>query len=171
MDDWWFGSWEAIGWGVLSAVLVYAAIIALTRLAGLRSLASMSAYDMAMTVAIGSTLATAMSTPSPQIVHTLATLATLYGGQIAIARFRMVGRAATRMIDNEPLLLVRDGEMLRDNMAAARITPEDLRGQLRQKGQTSMDGIAAVILETTGTMSVLSETPSADMMEGVRLTA
>ncbi|MEM7566108.1 MAG: YetF domain-containing protein [Pseudomonadota bacterium] len=170
-EDWLLGSWSAVGWGVVSAVVIYAAIIALTRLAGLRSLASMSAYDMAMTVAIGSTLASAVASPSPQIVHTLITLAVLFAAQIVVARLRLSGKMAARLIDNEPLLLVEDGRMLEANMAAARVTADDLRGQLRQKGVARLDGLAAVVLETTGGISVLEEPPSADMLQGVRRSA
>lgn len=168
-SDWLFGSWEAIGLGVLSAIVVYAAIIGFTRLAGLRSLASMSAYDMAMTVAIGSTLASAMASPSPQIVHTLFTLAVLFGAQIVIARLRMAG--AAKVIDNEPLLLVEGGRMLEANMAAARVTADDLRGQLRQGGVTDLAEVAAVVLETTGGMSIFKSAPEPHMMEGVRRSA
>ncbi len=170
-EGWLFGSWEAVAWGIVSAIIVYAAIIALTRLAGLRSLASMSAYDMAMTVAIGSTLASAVASPNPAIVHTLITLAVLFGAQIAVARLRLSGKAVARMIDNEPLLLVENGRMLEANLAAARVTPDDLRGQLRQQGVASLEGLAAVVLETTGGISVLTEAPSPEMMQGVRRSA
>lgn len=45
-------SWQIVGVIVVSTVLVYLAVIALTRLAGPRSLAKMSSFDFAATVAI-----------------------------------------------------------------------------------------------------------------------
>jgi uncharacterized membrane protein YcaP (DUF421 family) len=45
-------SWHTVGVIVVSTVLVYLAVIALTRLAGPRSLAKMSSFDFAAIVAI-----------------------------------------------------------------------------------------------------------------------
>ena len=49
--------WERLAVVVISGPLVYVSVIALTRLAGVRSLAKMSSFDFAATVAVGSTVA------------------------------------------------------------------------------------------------------------------
>lgn len=133
-------SWATIGTIVVSALLVYAAVIVLTRLAGLRSLAKMSSFDFAATVAVGSTVAS-----------------TALG-------------SAPLMSGVEPMLLMAGGEALEDNLRHARVSREELWAQLRLAGVHRRDQVHAVILETTGDMSVLQGDGPFDreLLQGVR---
>ena len=60
MSAWFTTSWAALGAIAISAVAVYAAILVYTRIAGLRSFAKMSSFDFAMTVAVGSMVASSI---------------------------------------------------------------------------------------------------------------
>ena len=57
MEKWLAPSWTDVGMSLLSWVVIYVTIFALTRIAGLRSFSAMSAADFAMTFAVGSLLA------------------------------------------------------------------------------------------------------------------
>ena len=161
-------SWATIGTIVVSAVLVYAAVILLTRLAGLRSLAKMSSFDFAATVAVGSTVASTALGSTP-LVNGVVALAMLYGLQYLIATLRRkdVFRGA---IDNEPMLLMAGGEILEGNLRHARVSREELWSQLRLAGVVQRRQVRAVILETTGDMSILTGDDPFDpeLLQGVR---
>lgn len=163
--------WSTIGAIVLSAVAVYGAVIALTRLAGVRSLAKMSSFDYAATVAVGSTVASTALGSSP-LVNGLVAFAMLFGMQYAVAllRRRNVFRG---LVDNQPLLLMSDGEVLEDNLRAARVSRAELWAQLRQAGVHRRADVRAVVMETTGDMSVIRADAPVDeeLLEGVRLKA
>jgi uncharacterized membrane protein YcaP (DUF421 family) len=138
---------------VISGVLIYAAVILATRIVGLRSFSKMSAFDFGMTVAIGSLIATVV-TGNAGLVAGLAGVATLYGAQFTLSWLRrrtdVVG-----FIDNRPLLLMNGPQVLDDHLDHARITREDLRGRLRQANVLDLSEVRAVVLETTGDISVL----------------
>jgi purine-cytosine permease-like protein len=55
-----FDSWSAIGKTAVIGVLAYAALVATLRISGKRTLSKMSAFDLVVTVALGSTLSTIM---------------------------------------------------------------------------------------------------------------
>ena len=146
-------SWATMGTIVVSAVLVYAAVIVLTRLAGLRSLAKMSSFDFAATVAVGSTVASTALGSTP-LANGLVALAMLYGLQYLVATLRR-RKAFHGAVDNEPMLLMARGEILEGNLRHSRISREELWAQLRLAGVHRREQVHAVVLETTGDMSVL----------------
>ena len=161
-------SWETIGTIVVSAVLVYAAVIVLTRLAGLRSLAKMSSFDFAATVAVGSTVASTALGSTP-LVNGVVALSMLYGLQYLIATLRRKN-AFRGAIDNEPMLLMAGSEVIEGNLRHARVSREELWSQLRLAGVFHCEQVRAVILETTGDMSILTGDRPFDplLLQGVR---
>ena len=153
---------------VVAGVLVYAAVIAASRLVGLRSFAKMSAFDFAMTVAIGSIIAGTATGATPLAAGTTA-VAVLFAAQYVVARLRRT-TAAARVVDNSPLLLMYRGRLLDDHLARARLSREDLRATLRAANVLRPEQVAAVVFETTGDISVLTGDGPVDpwLLEGVR---
>lgn len=145
---------------IISTMAVYAAVITYTRIAGLRSFSKMSGFDFTMTIAVGSLMA-AISVAQVSLLEGLVALATLYILQVSVAIFRRKQRFK-QAVDNTPTLLVRDGQILWDNMKSARITKDDLFSKLREANVTTMKSVRAVVLETTGDVSVLHGADSLD---------
>jgi uncharacterized membrane protein YcaP (DUF421 family) len=152
----------------LAALGIYLAVIAATRLSGLRSFTKMSAFDFAMTVAIGSLIATAASGQAP-LAAVAVGVATLYAAQfvVALARRHSLLHGA---VDNSPLLLMDADRILEANLAAARLTLDDLHGKLREANVLHYGQVRAVVLETTGEVSVLHGDAALDpaLLRGVR---
>lgn len=155
MADRWLGTTvEEAALVVFSAVAIYLAVLSYTRIAGLRSFAKMSSFDFAMTVAIGSIMATVATGPSATLANGLVALAVLYVLQVLIG-FARRRRKLAHAIDNRPLLLLHDGRPIPEALAHVRMTSDDLQAKLRASGVASLSGAAAVVLETTGDVSVI----------------
>lgn len=174
--DWsaWLGmAWQEAVMVLVSVAVLYAAVIGLTRLMGLRSFAKMSAFDFATTVAIGSLFGTAIATRDPSVAVALVAFAGLYAGQKTMALVRKRVPDAQKLIDNEPLLLMDGPEILHENLRRANVTEDDLRAKLREANVLRWDQVRAVVLETTGQISVLhSDDPDTrlepELLERVR---
>lgn len=168
--DWITTSWTDLGWSLLTSVIMYAALIAYTRLIGLRSFAKMSAPDFAMTIALGSLLATAVSAPGPALLLALPLMLFLFGLQWFAGWLRL--RGGDVIIDNEPLLLMAGSEIIHEHLEKAEVTLADLRGKLREANVLRYEQVAAVVLEATGDISVLhhdgDDALDPDLLEGVR---
>ncbi|MDY7101031.1 MAG: DUF421 domain-containing protein [Actinomycetota bacterium] len=169
LEQWLGSSWSEVGLVVASTAAVFVAVIAYTRVVGLRSFSKMSSFDFAMTVAVGSIIATTAVTSSATLVNALIGLAVLYVLQIAIgvARVRFGAGAA---VDNSPLLLMDGSKVLEDNLRSARLTHDDLAAKLREAGVARPEQVLAVVFETTGDVSVISgEGPlDRELLAGVR---
>ena len=71
----------------------------------------------------------------------------------------MRSSAFRSLIKSEPSLLLHRGRYLEGAMKAERITREEILAALRASGAADVSRIAAVVLETDGTLSVI---PDAD---------
>lgn len=139
--------------GALAALAIYVAVIVATRIAGLRSFSKMSSFDFAMTVAIGSLIATAASGQG-SLATVLIGMVVLYASQFLVARLRRQGLLGGA-VDNTPLLLMDGDRILHDNLARAGITLDDLHGKLRESNVLEYGQVRAAVFETTGDVSVL----------------
>jgi uncharacterized membrane protein YcaP (DUF421 family) len=161
-------SWTSLAVVVIGGLAAYATVIALTRLAGVRALAKMSSFDFAATVAIGSLLASVLVGSAP-LAAALLGLAVLYGMQYLVATLRR-RNLLLGLVDNAPILLMAGPEVLEGNLRHARVSREELWAQLRLAGVHRRDQVAAVVMETTGDISVLraGEPFDAELLAGVR---
>lgn len=176
MDDaavWLGASWGEIIWVVLGALGIYATVILFTRATGLRTFAKMSSFDFAATVAVGSSIATVMLTKSVPLARGIVALATLYAAQWTLATLRRRGHLVERAVDNSPLLLMAGPEIIHDHLDHGRVSHSDLIAKLREANVTDPRQVRAVVLESTGDISVLHgaiDGPGIDpgLLEGVR---
>lgn len=175
MFDWsWIEtSWSALLMVFITAVLTYLALIVYTRLAGLRSFSKLSSFDFAITVSIGSIIAGTVLAPDPPLLQALFALASIYALQMLLAVLRVHWRSVGQAIDNAPLLIMDGPRMLHDNMKKAQVTENDLWAKLREANVLDLAQVRAVIVESTGDISVLhgpsdGESLDAKLLTGVR---
>jgi uncharacterized membrane protein YcaP (DUF421 family) len=167
-ESWLFTSWSTVGWIVLSGALMLPIVVALIRLTGLRSLAKMSSFDFAVTVAIGSILGSVVASSSSIADGALA-IGSLLAVQWVIAQFRRRS-FGSQLVDNTPILLIRDGAFIDEALTTARVTRSDVYAKLRESNVHRMDDVIAVVLETTGDISVVHGTGplDAELYDNVR---
>jgi len=167
--NWITTSFEVVPAVLVSAVGIYVGVILLTRVAGLRSFSKLSSFDFAMTVAIGSLVATTIVSADPPLLQALVGLACLYGLQMGVAIVRRESPRVARMVDNRPLLLMDGSRLIQENLRLARVTEEDLRAKLREANVLALDQVRAVVMETTGDVSVLHGAADGPRLEPVLL--
>ncbi len=154
--DWFIGFPASLVFVVLSTAGMYLTVLGLARWSGVRSFAQMSTFDVAVTIAIGSLLASSILSKEPPLLQGMVAAASLYGLQLFVSRLRCASERWRRTVDNGPILLMGPGgEMLRENMRVARITEDDLRCQLRKANVIDPARIEAVVMEGTGNVHVL----------------
>ena len=139
---------------VVSVVAIYLLTVASSRIAGARSLAALTTFDFVVNVAIGATVGSVAVTRTVSILDGVAAILMLFGLQLAFSYLRLRTRLR-RLADNEPLLLMLHGEVLRKNLVRARVTEEDVRAALRSQNVHAYGQVDAVVLEATGSLSVL----------------
>lgn len=139
---------------ILSTIGIYVALIFLTRISGVRSFSKLSSFDFAITVAIGSLLASTIISKDPPLLLAIVALSSLFAIQMLVASLRN-NNFVSKLVNNKPLLLMKGDVMLTRNMRKGQVSQPDLLAKLREANVLKVDQIQAVIMETTGDISVL----------------
>ena len=154
-EKWFAIEWQQVLGISLSALGLYGGLIVFTRLMGLRSFSKLSSYDFAMTVAIGSILASTILSDSPSLAQGLVAVAVLFLIQGTISVIRRKSKPLKSLIDNQAIILMAHGEYFCDNLKEANLTKSDVQEVLRRNVLKAKSEVFAVIMETTGDMSVI----------------
>jgi len=115
----------------------------------------MRCFDLAITITIGSILASVILWQKPALLEGAVALGVLFGLQFVVGTLRKRIPGVTALVDNTPLLLMDGTEVLSDNLRRANVTETDLRAELRAANVTQMEQVRAVVMESTGDVSVL----------------
>ena len=156
---------DALTKGVLLSTLGLIWVLLLVRIVGLRSFSKMTNFDFVMTVAMGSLLAgTAQTDKWMNLAQILTAMTSLFAVQFYISRMRQRSDTFDKMLQNTPVLLMHNGTILHAALQAARVTESDLMAKLREANAINLSAVRAVVLETTGDISVLHGLDADDVL-------
>jgi uncharacterized membrane protein YcaP (DUF421 family) len=164
---------DALLRGLVLTVIGLLWVVLVVRVVGLRTFSKMTALDFIVTLATGSLLATAASASRwPAFVEALLAIGVLLASQVVLARARRSSDLVERIIENEPLLLMQDGEFIDAALRESRVSRSDVIAKLREANALQLKDVRAVVLETTGDITVLhGDLVDSVLLEGVRRVA
>lgn len=156
-----FDSWQSLAHTAVSGVLAYALVVVLLRTSGKRTLSKLNAFDLVVTVALGSTLASVMTSDQLPLVNGLLALTLLIALQFIVAWLIARWRWLRGIIKSEPTLLFYGGEFIDSAIRKARLNRDEILSIVRSSGSGDLAEVQAVVLETDGSFSVIpmSENP------------
>lgn len=171
MSSWLFDSWYTVAWTVGSVFCIFSLMIVVVRVAGLRTFAKMSSIDFATTIAIGSILASVVMNKNASLTQGVAALVAIVVFQQIFAGLKVRSDDIENLLENNPTLLMRGSMFLYGNMQKTGVSRSDLIAKLREANVLRLDQVKAVVLETTGDISVLHAEDDGDLedvlLEGV----
>lgn len=152
----WFDNWSDMLRVLLVGAAAYVWVVLVLRVTGKRTLAKLNAFDLVVTVALGSTLATILLSADVSFAEGALAVALLAGLQMAVAAVTSWLPNGRSFVTARPTLLLLDGEPRPDALRDQRVTEAELRQAVRASGTGDLSKVAAVVLESDGTMSVIS---------------
>lgn len=155
-----FDSWQGLARVLAVGALAYVGLVVILRISGKRTLSKLNAFDLVVTVALGSTLATVLLNKSVALVEGVVALGWLVLMQFLITWSSVRSATFQRIIKAEPSLLVHQGRYNTAMLVRERITREEIEAAVRASGVADVKSVAAVVLETDGTLSILQQADS-----------
>lgn len=150
-----FESWESLIRVVFVGSAAYVMLIVMLRVSGKRTLSKMNAFDLVVTVALGSTLATVLLDRNVPLADGVLALGLLICLQYVITWLSIRSTGFQKFIKSEPTLLVRDGQYLDAAMRQQRVTEAEIEAAMREHGISNLDAVANIVLETDGSLSIV----------------
>lgn len=155
MSSMFFNDWTSLLRILIVGALAYVALVTCLRISGKRTLSKMNAFDLVVTVALGSTLATIILDRNITLSEGVVALLLLIGLQFIVAWLSTRSNGFQALIKSQPRMLLYDGQVLHDALRHERLTVEELEAAARASGQDDIKAVKAIILETDGTLSVI----------------
>ena len=129
-----FSGWESLARTLVVGLLAYTVLIVFLRISGNRTLSKMNAFDLIVTVALGSTLATVLLSKDVALAEGALALGLLISLQFIITWLSVRVSWVKRLVTGEPILLLYDGELLQASLRKARVTQDEVRSAGRRSG-------------------------------------
>lgn len=150
-----FDSWSDIIRTLVIGVMSYFLLIVLLRISGKRTLSKMNAFDLVVTVALGSVMATILLSKEVSLAEGITAFGTLIGLQYVVAWLSVRSKAFRELVKGTPKLLYYRGTVMEKELQRERVAQDELYAAIRAQGIADMDAVEAVVLETDGTFTVL----------------
>ena len=155
MENWIYASFPILIKVILSILVIFTVMIIIVRVSGLRTFAKMSSFDFASTIAVGSILASVIINTEQSLFKGAVALAGIIAFQTLFALVVRKSDFFKNFATNNPLLLMQDGKIIYENLSKANVGKGDLIAKLREANVLDYSEVKAVVLESTGDMSVL----------------
>jgi len=149
------GPLPLVGRTALVGVLAYVSLVLMLRISGKRTLSKLNAFDLVVTVALGSCLATILLSKDTSLLQGITCYLVLLGMQFVVAWATSRSQRVHRLVSSSPSLVFYAGVPLPEALREQRLTVDAVRSAIRTAGIVDPDEVAAVVLESDGKLSVL----------------
>jgi uncharacterized membrane protein YcaP (DUF421 family) len=158
-----FDGWESIARVAVLAAATYFILVAALRIIGEQALAKMSAYDVVVTVALGSLLVSIPLSTGVTLADGIAAIATVLLLQEATRLLVKRTPKAKKIVKERPHLVLWEGQLLPERMSEVNVTEEEVWAAVRSGGLGSISKAQAVVLESDGEWSVIPREKAGDL--------
>jgi uncharacterized membrane protein YcaP (DUF421 family) len=150
---------------ILRGTIMYLGMFALLRVFR-RQAGSVGIADLLVIVVIADAAQNGMAGESKSITEALLLITTIVLWDWLFDWLGFRSPFWERILLPHPLLLVKDGRIIRSNLEKEMITEDDLLAQLREQGVDDISKVKESYLESNGHFSVLTETPDRRKQKG-----
>ncbi|BAU50258.1 membrane protein [Sulfurifustis variabilis] len=141
---------------VLRGAAIYVFLLVIMRISGKRSFAEITTFDFVLLLVIGETTQQALLGEDFSLTNAFIVIATLVGIDIALSLWKQRSKSFARLLEGRPLVLVADGELLKDRMDEVRVDVDDILAAGRElQGLERLDQIKYAVLERNGGISII----------------
>lgn len=140
---------------VLRASVMFLVIYGLLRLMGKRELGQLAPFELVTLIVMGDLIQQGVTHQDFSLTGATLAILTFAAWSLMFNRLAHVWPRARRVLEGEPVVLVRDGKLIGRNLDSERIDQDELGAEMRLAGIASLDRIAWAILEPEGKISFI----------------
>lgn len=159
-----FGTGQALEIAV-SAVVFYGYMVLLLRISGKRTTMSMTSFDFVSTVAMATIVGSTILQSSISLFEGMVAVTVLVAMQWVAGSVSARNPGVRHFITSSPVVLYENGTFHNENLAAERISREQLQQKVRTAGHGSLASVSAIVLESAGTVSVVEKSKTEDQFD------
>jgi uncharacterized membrane protein YcaP (DUF421 family) len=139
----------------LRATVIFIALYLLVRLMGKRELGQMTPFELIVLVVIGDLIQQGVTQNDFSLTGAIIAISTIALLALAMSWASYLWPRAERILEGEPRVIVRDGEVLEHNLHRNRLTVSEIESEMRLAGIARLSEVAWAILEPRGKISFI----------------
>jgi uncharacterized membrane protein YcaP (DUF421 family) len=141
---------------VIRALAVYFGLLILFRLAGKRTLAQITTFDFILLLIIGDVVQPGLLDSDNSLFGGLTVILTIMGADIAMSLIKQRSKTIEKLVDGVPLIVVENGEIIKEHAEKARIDASDVMQEARKyHGLERLDQVKYAVLERSGGITII----------------
>jgi uncharacterized membrane protein YcaP (DUF421 family) len=141
---------------VIRSTVIFFFLWLLTRATGKRVLSQLSAFELMLLVTVGDLVQQGVTQEDMSLTGNMLAVGTI-GVWISVFSFVSYRWAKTRpVIEGLPVLILRDGKVLKEALQVERLTEDELREEARMQGIEDLRKVKAAVLEPDGKFSFIT---------------
>ena len=147
---------------VLRATVIFVALYLLMRLMGKRELGQMTPFELIVLVVIGDLIQQGVTQNDFSLTGAVIAISTIAFWALVMSWASFLWPRAERILEGEPKVIVRDGELVTGNLRRNRLTKSEIESEMRLAGIAHMRDVMWAILEPKGKISFIERGAGAD---------
>lgn len=140
---------------ILRTLAIYGFLMVVFRVSGKRTLKDITVFDFILLLVLSEGVQQALTSDDFSTVNAWVIIGTFVSLDIAMSLLKRRFRWLDRVMDGEPLIIVRDGVPLEQRMSKERIDLDEVMEAARQNGLESLAQIKYAVLERNGAISII----------------
>lgn len=144
---------------VIRATVLFFLVFGLLRLTGKRELSQFTPFDLVLLVVIGDLIQQGVTHNDFSMTGALIAIATFGFWSVTLGWLSYRSRRAESLLDGEPTVVIRDGELLEKNLRRDRLTRREVEAEMRLAGISRLEEVQWAVLEAHGKISFIARTP------------
>ena len=136
-------------------IILYFTIILAVRVMGKRQINQLQTSELVVTLLISDLAVIPMQDSGQPLFSGLIPILVLIALEVLVSVFMLKSSRFHRLVCGKPVVIIKDGRIIQENMQELRMSVEDLFEQLRQKDVFDISTVGYAVLETNGKLSVM----------------
>jgi uncharacterized membrane protein YcaP (DUF421 family) len=145
--------WEFI----LRATIVYGFLIVLLRITGKRQVGQLAPFDLVLLLLLSNAVQNSVNGGDNSVVGGLISATTLVALNFVVAYATHRSKRIEALIEGRPQVLIHNGTLFKNVLAAAQLTHHELDAALRRSGCLAVEEVQLAVLENNGAISVVQK--------------
>lgn len=144
---------------VFRAVCVYAILLIIFRIAGKRTLAQITTFDLVLTLIISEAIQQALLDGDDSLTNAVILVITLVSLDIGLGLMKDRSNKLDRLVEGLPVVILERGQALQDRMHSEGISEGEILAAARAAhGLERMEQIKYAVVEQTGRITIVPRT-------------
>lgn len=139
---------------IVKTLVLYFFIVVVYRVMGKKEVGKLSIIDLIVSILIAELAAISIEEADRSILTSIIPIIVLVVIQISISFISLKSVSLRKLIDGNPIVIIKDGKLNFKDMTKLRYTIDDLIAQLREQGIKSIEEVNYAVLENNGKLSV-----------------